>query len=43
MGNFVIVRGMLQRAEGVTHVVAHHFEDRSDWLGALAVASRDFH
>jgi error-prone DNA polymerase len=43
MGSFLIVRGLLQRAEGVTHVVAHHIADRSDWLGQLAVSSRDFH
>ncbi|MCK5771580.1 error-prone DNA polymerase [Algiphilus sp.] len=43
MADFVIVRGMLQRADGVTHIVVHHIEDRADWLGALSVRSRDFH
>ena len=43
MADFVIVRGLLQRADGVTHIVVHHIEDRADWLGALSVRSRDFH
>ncbi|WP_244201400.1 hypothetical protein [Paraburkholderia rhynchosiae] len=27
----------------VVHLVAHHPEDLSEWLGDLATASRDFH
>ncbi|WP_420427863.1 error-prone DNA polymerase [Algiphilus sp.] len=43
MADFVIVGGQLQRADGVTHIVVHHIEDHSDWLGSLRVRSRDFH
>jgi error-prone DNA polymerase len=43
MAEFVIVHGQLQRADGVTHVVVHHNEDHSEWLGSLRIASRDFH
>jgi len=38
----LIVRGELQKQEGVTHIVARRFHDVSDWLGSLPVASRDF-
>lgn len=37
------VRGQLQHASGVTHVVVEEMVDRSGWLGALQVPSRDFH
>lgn len=38
------VDGILERSkEGVMHVIAGKLSDRSDWLGALTVASRDFH
>jgi error-prone DNA polymerase len=43
LGSFLIVRGKLQKAEGVTHIVAHHVRDHSEWLGELEVGSRDFH
>ncbi len=38
----VAVTGTLQRAEGVTHVIARSARDHSDWLGGLPLASRDF-
>jgi error-prone DNA polymerase len=38
----LIVRGELQKQEGVTHIVARRFHDVSDWLGDLPVSSRDF-
>jgi error-prone DNA polymerase len=41
--NFLIVTGELQRQQGVTHIVAQRFHDRSHWLGGLVTASRDFH
>lgn len=37
------VRGQLQHASGVTHVVVEEMVDRSGWLGTLQVSSRDFH
>jgi len=36
------VVGELQQEEGVTHLIAQHLLDRSTWLGALAIRSRDF-
>jgi error-prone DNA polymerase len=36
------VRGRLQRAGDVRHVVVRHLEDRSAWLGALAAPARNF-
>jgi error-prone DNA polymerase len=36
------VTGRLQRADGVTHVIAERLTDRSAFLGALLVRSRDF-
>jgi error-prone DNA polymerase len=39
----MLVHGRLQAADGVIHVVAGRIEDRSGLLGALPVASRDFH
>jgi len=36
------VSGRLQRAHEVTHLIAERLADRSNWLGALKVASRDF-
>ncbi|WP_335338136.1 error-prone DNA polymerase [Thioalkalivibrio nitratireducens] len=36
------VTGVLQQEDGVTHLVAKRLRDRSAWLGALAVHSRDF-
>lgn len=38
------VDGILERSpEGVIHVIAGKLTDRTDWLGELQVASRDFH
>ena len=37
------VQGRLQREGEVIHVVAERLVDRSAWLGALEVSSRDFH
>ena len=39
----LIVGGELQKAEGVTHVVVRRFRDVSEWLGGMAVVSRNFH
>lgn len=36
------VTGELQQEDGVTHLIAQRLRDRSSWLGALAVRSRDF-
>jgi len=36
------VTGELQQEDGVTHLIAQRLRDRSAWLGALAVRSRDF-
>jgi len=36
------VRGTLQHHSNVMHVVVHEMVDRSAWLGALRVNSRDF-
>ncbi len=36
------VTGELQQEEGVTHLIAQRLQDRSAWLGELAVRSRDF-
>ena len=37
------VHGRLQREGAVIHVVAERLMNRSAWLGALQVSSRDFH
>jgi error-prone DNA polymerase len=37
------VVGELQKAEGVTHVLAHRLEDLSELLAGLDTRSRDFH
>jgi error-prone DNA polymerase len=37
------VRGRLQRASGVTHVVARELLDRTELIGALRFSSHDFH
>lgn len=37
------VIGELQKAEGVTHVLAHRLEDLSELLAGLDTRSRDFH
>nr|WP_293244648.1 error-prone DNA polymerase [Panacagrimonas sp.] len=41
--SFLIVSGELQKQQGVTHIVARRFHDRSHWLGGLPTVSRDFH
>lgn len=41
-GSFLIVSGKLQHQDGITHVIAQRFEDRSDWIGKLPYLSRDF-
>ena len=38
-----VIRGSLQRENGVTHVIARQVEDYSRWLGRLNTKSRDFH
>jgi error-prone DNA polymerase len=35
----VLLRGQVQKADGVTHVVAHHLEDATHMLGGLLEAS----
>jgi error-prone DNA polymerase len=40
--NFMLVRGTLQRQEGVVHVVAEKIFDRSHWVGSLPDQSRNF-
>jgi error-prone DNA polymerase len=37
------VRAEIQRADGVQHLIARRLYDLSGWLGAIPVASRDFH
>ncbi len=37
------VQGELQRAHGVTHVIARRLIDRSGLIGELLARSRDFH
>jgi error-prone DNA polymerase len=37
------VQGELQRAHGVTHVIAKRLVDRSSLIGELLARSRDFH
>ena len=39
----VEITGELQNAHGITHVIVSSARDRSDWLGELPTASRDFH
>ncbi|MEW6167565.1 MAG: error-prone DNA polymerase [Pseudomonadota bacterium] len=41
-GHFLIAQGRLQRQQGVTHVIAERFFDRSHWIGELPYLSRDF-
>jgi error-prone DNA polymerase len=36
------VTGTIQREQGVLHLIAHHLEDYSPWLGRLQAGSRDF-
>lgn len=38
-----LVSGQLQSDQGVIHLIAHTFSDRTPWLGALTTRSRDFH
>ncbi|MBA4284662.1 MAG: error-prone DNA polymerase [Xanthomonadaceae bacterium] len=39
----LIVVGELQKMDGVTHIVARHFRDASDWITDMPVVSRNFH
>ena len=41
-GSLLVASGHVQRTEGVTHLVAERFEDRSGLLGELRISSRDF-
>jgi error-prone DNA polymerase len=41
--SLLVVDGLLQRREQVTHVVAQRLHDRSAWLGGMQRRSRDFH
>jgi error-prone DNA polymerase len=43
MARLMGVTGRLERQGGVLHVIAHHIEDYSDFLGQLPARSRDFH
>jgi hypothetical protein len=38
-----MIKGVLERREGVVHVLAGHIEDVSAALGGLEPGSRDFH
>jgi error-prone DNA polymerase len=41
--SFLVVSGEVQRSdEGVIHVIAQRFHDRSGWIGELPYLSRDF-
>ena len=42
-GQLVRVKGILEKENGVIHVVAGHFTDLSDLLSGFTVKSRDFH
>jgi error-prone DNA polymerase len=37
------IKGVVERADKVIHVIAGHLEDCTDLLGDLSVSSRDFH
>jgi len=39
----LLVAGTVQQEEGVLHLLAGKLTDLGDWLGGLAVQSRDFH
>ena len=40
---FMLVHGILQRDEDVSHLIAGRLEDRTAWITELEVKSRDFH
>jgi error-prone DNA polymerase len=40
---FIVVKGRLENAEGVIHVMLQDVVDRSEWIGGLPYLSRDFH
>lgn len=42
-GHLLLVKGTLQKRDGVTHIVAGALFDHSDALGNLETRSRDFH
>ncbi|MEM7746925.1 MAG: error-prone DNA polymerase [Pseudomonadota bacterium] len=37
----IFISGRIQRHEDIIHVVCHHLEDRSDWLGELSEWAKD--
>ncbi len=39
----LLATGIVQRQDGVLHLVARNLQDRSDWLGGLAHRAREFH
>ena len=39
MARLILIKGQVQRQEGIIHVIAKSLEDRSDWLGALSPSS----
>jgi error-prone DNA polymerase len=42
-GRLLLVKGILQKRDGVTHIVAGALFDHSSALDGLGVKSRDFH
>jgi error-prone DNA polymerase len=42
-GRLLVVRGRVERAEGVVHVVARRFDDLTGLIADLPTSSRDFH
>ncbi len=36
MARLILIKGQIQRHEGIIHVIAKSLEDRSDWLGDLS-------
>lgn len=39
----MLVKGRLEKNEGVVHIIAGYMEDRSADVGSLVLSSRDFH
>ncbi|MFT6771415.1 MAG: error-prone DNA polymerase, partial [Congregibacter sp.] len=42
-GRLLVIKGTLQKRDGVTHIIAGALFDHSDALGNLGLKSRDFH
>jgi len=40
---FFVQVSVLQRQEGIVHLMARRLHDRSRWVGELPYLSRDFH